>query len=115
MPDDFIVLFINDQPFTAKDLGDDLLDEDLRTVFQTMIDRGLVQGVPAGSPWHEHIRMDSLEHWVTNGNDDILVKKLVEDRKAAEKELLETYTDDARAKLVECQRRVRMAKKLISD
>jgi hypothetical protein len=114
--EDYIVCFIGDKAFTAKDLGDELLDMDLRVVFQEIIDRGMVPGLEPGTPWFEHIRMDGMERW---DNEDVknttLIESLIEERKAAEKELLETYTPEARERLAEAHRRVRMAKKLVSD
>jgi hypothetical protein len=99
-----------------KDLGDELLDMDLREVFQAMIDRGMVDGLPPGTPWYNHIRVDGMEPWSSDASDDDeLLATLVRDRRDAEQELVNTYTPEARAKLVEAHKRVRMARKLASD
>jgi hypothetical protein len=115
--EDMVVCFIGDHPLTAKDLGEEILNEDIRTVFQTIIDKGLVPGIEPGSPWYEHLRMGGMEAWNTNRQvgDSELIGKLIENRRTAERELLETYTPEARDKVVEAQRRVRMARKLSSD
>lgn len=117
VPEDMVVCFIGDQPLTAKDLGEDILNEDIRTVFQTIIDKGLAPGIEPGSPWYEHLRMGGMEAWEGNRQpgDNELVSKLIEARRDAEQELLETYTPEARQKVADLQRRVRMARKLSAD
>ena len=112
--DDKVILYIGDHPFTAKDLGDELLDEDIRTVFQTMIDKGMVPGVAPGSPWYDHIQMDDMET-VDIKEDNELIANLARENRAAEAELLANYSDEARAKCAETRGRLRMAKRLVAE
>lgn len=116
-PEDMVVFFIGDHPFTAKDLGEDIMNEDIRTVFQTIIDKGMVPGLAPGSPWYEHLRMGGMEAWEhhARAGDTELITKLIEKRRKAEAVLLETYTSEARQAVSEAQRRVRMARKLTAD
>ncbi len=115
LDEDRVALFVAGYPVTVKDLGEELMNTDIREAFQIMIDRGIVPGVPAGTKWHEVIRMDKLETWDTGKKDTKLIAALRRDRDAAAKELIETYTPEAREKVAECQRRIVMAEKLISE
>jgi CTP:molybdopterin cytidylyltransferase MocA len=117
--EDQVVFFLGDRPYTAKDLGEELLNMDIRKVFQVMIDRGMVEGVKPGTPWYEHIRVDHMQRTVSSANegarDNELIASLVKEREAAQAELLETYTPEARERVMEAHRKVRMARKLVSD
>ena len=114
-PENLIAFYLGGIPYSFKDLGDDLLDEDLRTVFQTMIDRDMVPGVPPGSPWYKHIRMDRLEKVNQEFKEGDLHTALVKDRTVAEEAYLESGSEEDRQRAMEADKRVRMARKLVSD
>lgn len=113
---DYVVFFIGDQVFTKSDLGDELLDEDLRTVFQTMIDRGMVRDVAPGTVWYDVIHADNIVNWSGQVEDagSELLEKLIEARQAAEKEFIATLTPESRSRFENAAAQVRMARKLTS-
>lgn len=113
---DRVVLYIGDHPFTMTDMGD-LLDENIRTVFQSMIDRGMIPGVVCGTPWHTVISMDDMESLtsIEERDSNELLKSLAHDRDEANVELVATYTPEAREKARQAHRQLKMAKKLVSD
>ena len=112
-----VIFYIGDQPYTASDLGDDLLDMDIRHVFQAVVDRGMLPGVQPGSPWYEHIRFtaDGSSSGARAAASTELVQKLRRERQEAEKALAADDTPENRARVSEAHRRVRMAVKLATE
>lgn len=111
-----VIFYIGDRPYTASDLGDELLDMDIRKVFQEVIDRGMVPGVAPGSPWYEHLRMFGTEpKAMRDATQTELVQQLIRERREAEKALGENDTPETRERVSEAQRRVQMAKKLVAE
>ena len=112
-----VIFYIDDQPYTASDLGDDLLDMDIRHVFQAIVDRGMLPGVPPGSPWYQHVRfaVDGSASGTRAVASTELIQKLRRERQEAEKALAADDTPENRARVSEAHRRVRMAVKLATE
>ncbi len=97
-----------------KDLGD-LVDEDFRTAFQKIIDRGLVPGLAPGSPWYDHIRLDGLDDLNIHRDDNELIDSLIQAKRKAEEQFLKTYSAEDRQAVSEAHQQIVMARKLIKE
>lgn len=113
--DNFIAFYLAGIPYTAKDLGDDLLDMDIRQVFQAMVDRGMIPGIEPGQPWYKHLRIDRMESLDKDLQEGVLTDALVRDRQIAEEAFLADNSEENRQRMIEANRRVTMANKLIAD